>query len=219
MLCASKKLEGIVWWVVYVWKRGTSYPLKQTWCVCVCVCVFVTDIHRLRLGQLLQGAGRGATTFYTSSVDAWCSLGPNGALSGPDEGAHATMGGPNRPGQRAQDLQGRLRPPIRLYICTMGRHTISSLDYWAWPTSDTSHTIASIIPWVFLHLPPQPAVTFTVQCSHACTCKLTQALRLHNNKPHACCALHTAYQTCAAHSTQFAIIVLLNAIVYGCSHA
>jgi hypothetical protein len=29
-------------------------------------------------------------------------------LSGSDEGAQGTMGGPNRPGQRAQDLQGRL---------------------------------------------------------------------------------------------------------------
>jgi hypothetical protein len=93
----------------------------------------------LRPGQLLRGAGRGAMAFYTSSVDAWCSLGPNGALSGPDGGAQGTMGGPNWPGQRTQDLQGRLRPPIRLYICTMGRHTVSSPDYWARPPSDTSH--------------------------------------------------------------------------------
>ncbi len=35
-------------------------------------------------------------------------MGPNGALSGPDGGAQGMMGGPNRPGQRAQDLQGRL---------------------------------------------------------------------------------------------------------------
>ncbi len=38
--------------------------------VSVLVCVFVTDIRELRPGQPLRGAGRGATTFYTSSVDA-----------------------------------------------------------------------------------------------------------------------------------------------------
>jgi hypothetical protein len=36
----------------------------------VSVCVFVTDIRGLRPGQPLRGAGRGATAFYTSSVDA-----------------------------------------------------------------------------------------------------------------------------------------------------
>jgi len=36
----------------------------------VSVCVFVTDIRGLWPGQPLRGAGRGATTFYTSSVDA-----------------------------------------------------------------------------------------------------------------------------------------------------
>jgi hypothetical protein len=35
-----------------------------------CVCVFVTDIHGLRPGQPLRGAERGATAFYTFSVDA-----------------------------------------------------------------------------------------------------------------------------------------------------
>ncbi len=68
----------------------------------VSVYVFVTYIRGLRPGQPLRGAGRGAPTFYT------CSLGPNGALSGPDGGAQGTIGGPNRPGQRTQDLQGRL---------------------------------------------------------------------------------------------------------------
>jgi hypothetical protein len=36
----------------------------------VSVCVFVTDIRRLQPGQPLRGAKQGATTFYTSSVDA-----------------------------------------------------------------------------------------------------------------------------------------------------
>jgi hypothetical protein len=71
----------------------------------VSVCVFVTDICGLRPGQLLQGAGRGATAFYTSSVDAWCSLEPNGAFNELDKGAQGTMDEPNRPGQRAQDLR------------------------------------------------------------------------------------------------------------------
>jgi hypothetical protein len=31
--------------------------------------------------------------------------------------SQGTMGGPNRPGQRAQDLQGRLRPPISASVC------------------------------------------------------------------------------------------------------
>jgi hypothetical protein len=74
----------------------------------VSVCVFVTDIHGLQPGQPPRGAGRGATTFYTSSVDAWCSLGPNDALGGPEGDAQGTPNGPNRPGQWAQDLQGRL---------------------------------------------------------------------------------------------------------------
>jgi hypothetical protein len=70
--------------------------------------LFVIDIRRLLPRQPLRGASWGATTFYTSSVNAWCSLGPNGALSRPDGGAHGTMDKPNRPGQRAQDLQGHL---------------------------------------------------------------------------------------------------------------
>jgi hypothetical protein len=74
-----------------------SYILKQTWCLSVCV--FVTDIRRLWPGQPLRGVRRGATAFYTSSVDAWCSLGPNGAFSGPDGGAQGMMGGPNWLGQ------------------------------------------------------------------------------------------------------------------------
>jgi hypothetical protein len=88
------------------WVHVVSYILKQTWCLSICV--FVTDIRRLRPGQPLRGAGRGATTFYTSNVDAWCNLGPNGALSRPDGGAQGTKGGPNRLEQCAQDLQGRL---------------------------------------------------------------------------------------------------------------
>jgi hypothetical protein len=80
--------------------------------ICLSVCVFVIDIRGLRWGQPLRGPGRGATTFYTSSVDAWCSLGPNSALNELDGGAQGTMGGPNRPRHRAQDLQGRLKPPI-----------------------------------------------------------------------------------------------------------
>jgi hypothetical protein len=37
-------------------------------------------------------------------------------------------------GQHAKDLHGRLRPPIGLYICTMGRHTVSlPSNYWARP--------------------------------------------------------------------------------------
>jgi hypothetical protein len=80
--------------------------------ICMSICVFVTDIRGLWLGQPLRGAGQGATTFYTSSVDAWCSLGPNGAFSRSNWSAHGTMGGPNQPGQRAQDLHGCLMPPI-----------------------------------------------------------------------------------------------------------
>ncbi len=72
------------------------------------VCVFVTDIHGLRSGQPLWRVGRGVMAFYISSVDAWCNLGSNGALSGPDGGAQDTMDEPNRPGQCAQDLQGCL---------------------------------------------------------------------------------------------------------------
>jgi hypothetical protein len=71
---------------------GVTLKFSLMWCLSLCV--FVADICGLRPRQTLWGAGWGATTFYTSSVDAWCSLGPNGALSRPDGGA--------------QDLQGRL---------------------------------------------------------------------------------------------------------------
>ncbi len=47
---------------------GAAVYTLQTWCLSVCV--FVTDIRGLRPGQPLRGAERGATTFYTSSVDA-----------------------------------------------------------------------------------------------------------------------------------------------------
>jgi hypothetical protein len=40
-------------------------------------------------------------------------------------GAHGKMGEPNQPGQCAQDLQGRLRPPIRLYIYALWAGTLS----------------------------------------------------------------------------------------------
>jgi hypothetical protein len=36
----------------------------------VFVCVFITDIRELQPGRPLQGARRGATAFYTSSVNA-----------------------------------------------------------------------------------------------------------------------------------------------------
>ncbi len=49
---------------------GTKEGQAEEITFCLSICVFVTDISRLRLGQPLQGAGRGATTFYTSSVDA-----------------------------------------------------------------------------------------------------------------------------------------------------
>jgi hypothetical protein len=57
----------------------------------VSICVFVIDICGLWPGQPLQGVRRGATAFYTSSVNVWCSLGPNGVLSGLDGGAQGTM--------------------------------------------------------------------------------------------------------------------------------
>jgi hypothetical protein len=100
---ASSKEEIIIGKITHwigKWMKKMHYPrkkwgmknsaiqqniLKQMWCLCVCV--FVTDIRKLRPGQPLWGVGRGATTFYASSVDVWCSLGPNGVLSGPDEGA------------------------------------------------------------------------------------------------------------------------------------
>jgi hypothetical protein len=46
----------------------------------------------------------------TSEANLWIfgSEGP--------QGSDLITAGPNRPGQHAQDLQGRLRPPIRLYI-------------------------------------------------------------------------------------------------------
>ncbi len=51
-----------------LYDTGAAVYTLQTWCLSVCV--FDTDIHGLRPGQPLRGAGRGATAFYTSIVDA-----------------------------------------------------------------------------------------------------------------------------------------------------
>jgi hypothetical protein len=126
--------------------------------VCLFVCSSQTFVD-CGQGPPQRGAGRGATAFYTSSVDVWCSLGPNGALNGPNGGAQGTMGRPNQPGQRAQDLQGRLtvseghgyplickktQPLLRPFACLHLRSQMRSWDLKFLPSFSTNFRVGII---------------------------------------------------------------------------